>query len=325
MWCRSLAPAAPVTSSPFSRTIAASPKNTRAWRYIVPGHLQFDPAGELGQIEIEMPSNGDVTEAQCLQRYRRFWTAAAFKKLLDDIAAGVVLFELDLRLAHEGNLVRQVIQQYSHALMLRRMDSRSGCRFYFVQDGDAGIGEAFLATFAPEVQAGRVDVATVAIDKYQVKDVPDVLDAQERRNLRNDLGFSAHLLDCLPEKVFNEEIDREIAKRVARHRLNMPFAWPYHRESEPSPVVGFKSDRSELTTKRCARLMRIAAAHATSYFHKSRRMFDPLPVLFSTLSSNGLTQDPQFLYKPEMLIKITEICRLHNDWPSTRRRRRRPQ
>lgn len=84
--------------------------------------------------------------------------------------------------------MRQDIQQYAHALMLRRMVSKSDCRFYFVQDGDAGLSKAFLAAFAPEVQAGRVGIATVAFDKYQVNDVREALWAQGRRDLRNDLG-----------------------------------------------------------------------------------------------------------------------------------------
>ena len=34
------------------------------------------------------------------------------------------------------------------------MVSKSDSRFYFVQDGDAGLSKAFLAAFAPEVRAG---------------------------------------------------------------------------------------------------------------------------------------------------------------------------
>lgn len=88
------------------------------------------------------------------------------------------------------------------------------------------LSKAFLATFAREVHSGRVDVATVAFDKYQVNDVREALWVQGRRNLRNDLRLSAHQLDSLPEKIFNEneEIDREIVKRLADHRLGTPFA-----------------------------------------------------------------------------------------------------
>jgi hypothetical protein len=161
--------------------------------YIVLGHLQFDPTGDMEQVEINMAINGDTAKARCMRRHGRLWTAAEFKQYLDDITAKVVLdpeivadVDRGLQLPHEGGLVRQDIQQYAHALMLRRMVSRSDRRFYFVQDGDAGLSKAFLAAFAPEVQAGRVDIATVAFDRYQVNNIREALWAQGRRDLRND-------------------------------------------------------------------------------------------------------------------------------------------
>tara|TARA_R110000787_G_scaffold64644_1_gene145845 strand:- start:103 stop:1836 length:1734 start_codon:yes stop_codon:yes gene_type:complete len=300
--------------------------------YIVLGHLQFDPAGDMEQIEINMAINGDATKARCFRQHGRLWTAAEFKKYLDDITAKVVLdpeiapdVDLGLQLPHEGGLVRHDIQQYAHALMLRRMVSGSDCRFYFVQDGDAGLSKAFLAAFAPEVQIGRVDVATVAFDKYQVNDVREALWAQGRRDLRTDLGLTAHQLDCLPEKVFNEEIDREIVKRLAGHQLGAPFAWPYHTKSEPSRVVDLKTDRPELTTERYARLMRLATLRSVdSYFHKIRSNIRPASRPVSTPSNNGRTWDRHFLYKPEMLIKIIEIYRFHHNWMGTRQTRMTP-
>lgn len=300
--------------------------------YIVLGHLQFDPAGDMEKVEIDMALNGDIKKARCMRRHGRLWTAAEFKKYLDDITAEVVLdpeiaadVDLGLQLPHEGGLVRQDIQQYAHALMLRRMVLQSDCRFYFVQDRDAGLSKAFLAIFAPEVQAGRVDIATVAFDKYQVNDVREALWAQGRRDLRNDLGLSAHQLNSLPEKIFNEEIDREIVKRLAGHRLGTPFAWPYHTKSEPSRVVDLKTDRPELTTERCARLMRLATLRSVdSYFHKIRSNVRPASRPVSTPSSNGRTWDRHFLYRPEMLVKIIEIYRFHHNWMGTRQTKRTP-
>ncbi len=96
------------------------------------------------------------------------------------------------------------------------MVSKSHNRFYFVQDGDAGLSKAFLAAFAREVSAGLVDFATVAFDKYQVNDVREVLYAQGRRQLREDLGLSAQQLNCLPLFALNEELDREICKTPRR-------------------------------------------------------------------------------------------------------------
>jgi len=300
--------------------------------YIVLGHLQFDPAGDMEQIEVEMSINGDAKKARCLRRHGRLWTASEFKKYLDEITAEVVLdpeiapdVDLGLQLPHEGGLVRQDIQQYAHALMLRRMVSASDCRFYFVQDGDAGLSKAFLAAFSPEVQAGRVDVATVGFDKYEINDVREALWAKGRRDLRNDLGLTAHQLHCLPEKVFNEEIDREIVKRLMSHRMGTPFIWPYHSKSEPFRVIDLKTDRLELSPERCARLMRLATLRSVdSYFHKIRSNVRPASRPVSTPSSNGLTWDRHFLYKPEMMMKIIEIYRFHHNWMGTRQTKKTP-
>lgn len=177
--------------------------------YIVLGHLQFDPDGDMVRIEAEMTSNGDLGKDRCWRQYGRLWTASEFKSYIDDITADIlpdpeIAPEVDwgLQLPHEGGLVRQDILQYAHALMMRRMVSEADCRFYFVQDCDAGLSKAFLAAFAPEVRAGRVDVATVSFDKYQVNDVREALYRQGRKQLRADLGLTEHQLKCLPEKVF---------------------------------------------------------------------------------------------------------------------------
>lgn len=279
--------------------------------HIVLGHLQFDPAGDMEQIEIDMASNGDLTVDRCWRRHGRFWTASEFKAYLDRITAKVVIdpeiapdVDLGLQLPHKGALVRHDIQQYAHALMLRRMVSKPDSRFYFVQDGDAGLSKAFLAAFAPQVKAGRVDVATVGFDKYQVNDVREALYAQGRKQLRTDLGLTAHQLDCLPSAVLNDELDREIVKRLIGHKIGKPFAWPYHTKSEPTRVVDLKTDRSQLTTERCARLMRLATLRSVdSYFHKIRSNVRPASRPVSTPSGNGRTWDGYYLYNPMMLIK----------------------
>jgi transposase-like protein len=300
--------------------------------YIVLGHLQFDPAGDMEQIEIDMAINGDLAKDRCWRRHGRLWTKSEFKAYLDLITADVQLdpeiapdVDLGLQLPHEGGLVRHDIQQYAHALMLRRMVSKSASRFYFVQDGDAGLSKAFLAAFAPEVQAGRVDVATVAFDKYLVNDVREALYAQGRRELRNDLGLTTHELDSLPEMVFNEEIDRAIVNRLPGHKIGAPFAWPYHTKSEPSRIVDLKTDRPSLSSERYARLMRLATLRSVdSYFHKIRSNVRPASRPVSTPSGNGRTWDRYFLYRPEMLVKIIEIYRFHHNWMGTRQTKRTP-
>ena len=300
--------------------------------FIVLGHLQFDPTGDMRQIEADMSANGDLAKDRCWRHHGRLWTASEFKKYLDDITAGVEIdpeiladVDLGLQLPHVGGLVRQDIQQFAHALMLRRMVSRSENRFFFVQDGDAGLSKAFLAAFAPEVAVGRVDVATVSFAKYEFNDAREALYAQGRRDLRNDLNLTAHQLNSLPEFVLNEEIDREIVKRLAGRPIGSPFDWPYHTKSEPSRAVDLKTDRPELSTERCARLMRLATLRSVdSYFHKIRSNVRPASRPVSTPSANGRTWDRHFLYKPEMLVKIIEIYRFHHNWMGTRDTKRTP-
>lgn len=105
--------------------------------YIVLGHLQFDPAGDMEQIEVDMTINGDILKDRCWRRHGRFRTASAFKRYPDQITAKVVIdpeiapdVDPGLQRPHEGALVRHDIQQDAHALIIRRMVSRSDSRFY---------------------------------------------------------------------------------------------------------------------------------------------------------------------------------------------------
>lgn len=107
--------------------------------------------------------------------------------------------------------------------------------------------------------------------------------------------LSVHQLDSLPEKVFNEEIDREIVKGVAGHRLGTQFLWSYHTKSESPRVVDLKTDRPELTPEQYARLMRLATLRSVdSYFHKIRNNLRSASRPVLTPDSNGLTSDRQF-------------------------------
>ncbi|RAK07144.1 hypothetical protein ATI53_11111 [Salipiger aestuarii] len=205
------------------------------------------------------------------------------------------------------------------------MVSKSDSRFFFVQDGDAGLSKTFLAAFAPEDAAGLVDVATVSFGKYGVNDTREGLYAKGRKDLRNDLNLTAQQLDSLPEFVLNEEIGREIVKRLAGRALGSPLEWPYHTKSEPSRVIDLETDRPELSTERCARLMRLATLRSVdSYFHKIRSNVRLASRPVSTPSANGRAWDRHFLYKPEMPVKIIEICRFHHNWMGSRDTKRTP-
>jgi hypothetical protein len=114
-------------------------------------------------------------------------------------------------------------------------------------------------------------------------------------------------------------------KRLAGQRLGTPFAWSYHTKSEPSRVVDLKTDRPELTTERCARLMRRATLRSVDrYCHKIRSDVRPASRPVSTPSNNGRTSDRHFLNRPKMLIKIIEIYRFHHNRMGTRQKTQRP-
>jgi transposase-like protein len=300
--------------------------------FIVLGHLQFDPGADMEQIEIDMNLNGDIGVDRCWRQHGRLWTASEFKQYLDEITREVVIdpeiapeVDLGLQLPHEGALVRHDIQQYAHVLVLRRMVSKSDLRFYFVQDGDSGLSKAFAAAFAPEIRAGLVDVATVAFDKYQSNDLREALYNQGRRELRGDLGLTAHQLNSLPRFVFEEEVDREITKRLVGHQLGARFPWPYHSQSEPCRIVHLRTDRAPLANERRARLMRLATLRSVdAYFHKIRSNIKAAWRPAATPSGNGRFWDRHHLYKPEMLVKVIEIYRFHHNWMGTRKTKQTP-
>ncbi|WP_297341074.1 hypothetical protein [Pseudophaeobacter sp.] len=300
--------------------------------YIVLGHLQFDPKADMEEVEASMALNGDLIKDRCWRQHGRLCTASEFQKYLNDIPQEVDIHpdvlpdvDLGLQLPHDGALVRQDIQQYAHALMLRRMVSKSDCRFYFIQDGDSGLSKAFLATFAPEVKEGRVDVATIAFDKYLTNDHRVVLFTEGRKQLRTDTGLTPHELNSLPKFVFEEEQDREVAKRLDKHSIGKPYDWPYHTKSEPSRCIDLRTARTEMPVKRRARLMRLATLRSVdAYFHKVRSNVRAASRPVATPSRNGRVWDRHHLYQPEMLAKIIEIYRFHHNWMGTRQTKRTP-
>jgi len=251
---------------------------------------------------------------------------------LDDITREIVIdpeiapkVDLGRQLPYEGALIRQDIQQYAHALILRRMISRSDNRFYFVQDGDPGLSKASAAVFAPEIRTGRIDVATVAFDKYQSNDIRESLYARGRRELRLDLGLTKHQLDCLPKLVFEDEVEGEITKRLNGHLLGAPYHWPYHSKSEPCRAIHLRTDRAAMSIERRAGLMRLAMLRSVdSYFHKSRSNIKAAERPVPTPSGNGRFWDRNHLYKPEMMMKVIEIYRFHHNWMGTRKPKQTP-
>jgi hypothetical protein len=187
------------------------------------------------------------------------------------------------------------------------MVSKSDNRFIFSQNSDACISKAFLAAFAPDMEAGSVDVSRILVANYEFNDAREVLYAQGRRDLSNDLNLAAHQVAGLPEFVLNDEADSEIMKRLAGKLVGSPVEWPITRSSDPSRVIDCKTDRPKLSAERRARLMCLAILRSVdSYFLKIRSNMRPAPRPTSTPRANGQTWDRHFLRKPPLLLKITE-------------------
>lgn len=301
--------------------------------FIVLAHLQIDPAVKMKDHEQAVLDCGDRMFDRCFRYHGRLWLPDEFKAYLDAITRGVQIHpevapdvDFGLQLPHDGGLVRQDIQQFAHALIVRKMISNDTVnRFYFVQDADAGLSKAFITAFAPEIAAGRVDVAVVSFDKYQTNDVREALAYAGRKLLRDEIGLPEEELSLIPGRYLNAEIDKLIEPRLLLTKIGDPFLWPFHTKSEPNRVIDLLTDRPTLMNDRRARLMRLGTLRSVdSYFHKVgsnvRAAFRPS----ATPSSNGQTWDRYYLYKPKMLEKIMTIYRFHHNWMGSRKTQRTP-
>lgn len=301
--------------------------------YIVLAHLQLDPSIKMLDIEAEMKACDDLKFDRCFRYHGRLWVASEFKDYLDRLTAGTVIHpeaapevDLGLQLPHTGALVRQDIQQYAHALMIRRMVSASrDLRFYFVQDADAGLSKAFTAVFAKAVSDGRVDIATISFDKYLTNDVREKMAFDGRKLLRSELGLTDEEIGLMPTRNYNEEIDKLIEGRLIGAKIGGPFDWPFHTKSEPSRRIHLITDRPSMPNDRRARLMRLGTLRSVdAYFHKVRSNVRAAFRPSSTPSGNGRTWDRYYLYKPEMLVKIMEIYRFCHNWMGSRKTQETP-
>lgn len=301
--------------------------------FIVLAHLQVDPTVKMKDLEQAFMACGDNNFDRCFRDHGRLWLPDEFKAYIDAITRSVQLHpevapevHLGLQLPHEGCLVRQDIQQYAHALAIRRMTAKDkNTRFFYVQDADAGLSRAFIAVFAPEVSEGRADIAPVVFDKYLVNDVREMLAFAGRKLLRTELGLNEEEIDLVPTKFLHHVIDKLIEPRLLGTAIGQPFVWPYHTKSEPNRTIDLLTDRPTLMNDRRARLMRLATLRSVdSYFHKVRSNVRAAFRPSATPSGNGRTWDRYYLYKPEMLEKIMTIYRFHHNWMGSRKTKTTP-
>lgn len=300
--------------------------------FIVAAHLQFDPVPDMQVVEAEMVANDDFQLDRCFRKQGRLWSQREFRDYLDKITREIPVGPEEapevapgLQLPHSGALVRQDIQQFAHALTIKRLLGKSDLRFVFVLDRDPGLAAAFLAAFVPEVKARRVDVLVIAFDKHQINDARNRLVAEGRKALAADTGMKLPELDTMERKPFEQLVDAAIEQRLTAYRPKELFAWPYHTKSEPARMIQLLTDRQDFDPARRARLMRLATLRSVdAYFHKVRSNIRATARAAATPSGNGQTWDRYYLYKPEMLEKVIEIYRFTHNWMGSRQTKKTP-
>ena len=279
-----------------------------------------------------MVASGDFQLDRCFRKQGRLWSQSEFKEYLDKITRDIPLgpeeapeVALGLQLPHSGAPVRQDIQQFAHALTVKRLLGKSELRFVFVLDRDPGLAAAFLAAFMPEVKAKRADVLIIAFDKHQINDARNRLVAEGRKVLAADTGLKLAELDAMERKPFEQQVDAAIEQRLSAFRPREIFMWPYHTKSEPGRMIQLLTDRIDFDPARRARLMRLATLRSVdAYFHKVRSNIRATARAAATPSGNGQTWDRYYLYKPEMLEKIIEIYRFTRNWMGSRQTKKTP-
>ena len=203
--------------------------------FIVAAHLQFDPAPDMQSVEDEMIADGDFQIDRCFRKQGRLWSRSEFQEYVDKITREIQLHpeeapevEPGLQLPHSGALVSQDIQQFAHALTVKRLLGKSQLRFVFVLDRDPGLAGAFLATLMPEVKARRADIIVVAFDKHQINDARNRLVAEGRRALAADTGLTLSELDAMERQPFEQLVDAAMEQRLLAYRPREHIMWPYH-------------------------------------------------------------------------------------------------
>lgn len=95
--------------------------------YIIAGQVQFDPEPDMEQVEITMIANGDLTRPRCYRQMGRLWSRSEFADYVSKITREVEFHpeeapevEPGLQTPHDGALVRLDVQQFAHALTVRK-------------------------------------------------------------------------------------------------------------------------------------------------------------------------------------------------------------
>ena len=182
-------------------------------------------------------------------------------------------------------------------------------------DGDYGLKAAFTSAVSDLVKQERADIALVFFDKKMTNDARNAAWSSGRSLLAGQTGLTVSQLDELSNEDHADLVDAEIASSIVGQSLAHGFCWPYHTKSEPDRRIKLITDRPGLSARSAARLLRLATLRSVdAYFYKFRSnvRFAARPQVSET--SGRKTWDKYYLYKPEIMVKMTEIYRFHHNW-----------
>ena len=284
--------------------------------YIMEAALQFDPSGDHEAVEIEMALAGDDQLSNCFREHGRLWSKSEFQTYIKKLQKQKRIDDTKLyQLPHSGALVRYDILQFAHAQRIRKMIGETKGKFVFVMDGDYGLKAAFTSAVADLVKQERADIALVFFDKKMTNDARNAAWSSGRSLLAGQTGLTVSQLDELSNEDHADLVDAEIESSLVGQSLAHGFSWPYHTKSEPDRRIQLITDRPGLSARSAARLLRLATLRSVdAYFHKFRSnvRFAARPQVSET--SGRKTWDKYYLYKPEIMVKMTEIYRFHHNW-----------
>lgn len=141
------------------------------------------------------------------------------------------------------------------------------------------------------------------------------LQAAGRSILAGQTGLSVSQINKLSNEDYAALADTEIAASIVGQDFRRQFHWPYHTKSEPDRRIQLLTDRPGHDYRSTARLLRLATLRSVdSYFNKFRGnlRFAARPQVSDT--SDRKAWDKYYLYKPEIMVKLTNIYRFHHNW-----------
>jgi hypothetical protein len=244
----------------------------------------------MQEAELRAVAANEEDVSVAFREHARAWTKTEFDAHLAKLLAQKKIDEAELyQLPHDGVLVRYDILQFAHAMRLREHLAGTDAPLVLVMDDDKGLRQALCSIFAPEVKAGRAEIAIVSFDKGMTNDMRNQVVADGQNALA--------------------------ATRIIGLDLRQAFQYPFPRKSEPNRRIRLLTDSPVHDYRQKARLLRLATLRSVdSYFHKFRSnvRFAARPSI--SAGSVKQTWDRQYLYKPATMAKLVEIYRFYHNW-----------